>query len=227
MSEAQPEAEPDLKPASILRRMFETGEWSDLKIQTETRTFDVHKNVMCPASPFFQAACSRDWKEAKTGVICVPEDEHTIKGFIRYCYGIFDPDQCSDDSITQYDRAICELLIAADKLAEEVAIEYLSWSWEYYADTTDLGIWLYGEERRYIVGPKIIREIVSSLASAMQRLLLSDDGSWSKLQSCPELMTDVVRFVARKSSRVSDAWLLDSPAYMQAADGAGPSDAEA
>jgi hypothetical protein len=39
--------------------MFETGGHSDLVIRTSDKDFKDHKCVVCPKSPFFEAACKK------------------------------------------------------------------------------------------------------------------------------------------------------------------------
>lgn len=93
--------------------MLDNSEWSDLKIRTASHTFDVHKSVVCPACPFFKAACTGDWKEAGAGIIELPESEHTIRSLLQWCYGVFDSEHfsCSTDEL----RCL-QLLVAADKV---------------------------------------------------------------------------------------------------------------
>lgn len=45
-----------------IRRMWATGEWSDLTIIADGKSFKVHKNVVCHGCPFLKAACTRDWQ---------------------------------------------------------------------------------------------------------------------------------------------------------------------
>ncbi|KAM3414159.1 hypothetical protein BST61_g10817 [Cercospora zeina] len=71
-----------------LKRIYESGEWSDLTISTATRDFHVHKNIVCPASTFFEAACTRDFKEAHTGIVKLPESAETVDGILKFIYGL-------------------------------------------------------------------------------------------------------------------------------------------
>ncbi|KAF2213759.1 hypothetical protein CERZMDRAFT_83862 [Cercospora zeae-maydis SCOH1-5] len=81
-------ASQDSSTESPLKRIYESGEWSDLTISTATRDFRVHKNIVCPACPFFDAACTGDFREAHTGVVKLPESAETVEGILRYIYGL-------------------------------------------------------------------------------------------------------------------------------------------
>lgn len=99
--------------------MYESGDWSDLKIHTPTHTFNVHKSVVCPRCPFLHAACTRDWKEAQTGIIELPESEDAIDVLLLYLYGQVKsgddpwPNNIHIESIKMANN----VLIAADKVS--------------------------------------------------------------------------------------------------------------
>ncbi|KAI5248857.1 hypothetical protein E4T43_01049 [Aureobasidium subglaciale] len=58
---------------SLLWSLQENGAYSDLKITCGSDTFNVHKNIICPQSDFFRAACRPDtFQEGKAGVIDIP-----------------------------------------------------------------------------------------------------------------------------------------------------------
>lgn len=103
-----------------MNRIFERSEWSDLKIKTATYTFDVHKNIVCAACPFLEAACTGDWKEARAGVVEVPEPEYIVRAMLAYCYGLFNAEDFDRDipdrSLYVKQISYCELLVAADKV---------------------------------------------------------------------------------------------------------------
>lgn len=83
----------------------------------------VHRNIVCTASKFFQAACTRGFKEGEEGVVQLVEEHHVVDGLIRYLYNV------EVKTIAQYETAVMnkelsdgpvinciELLIAADKV---------------------------------------------------------------------------------------------------------------
>jgi hypothetical protein len=71
---------------TLWSRMYETGEWSDLTIRTATKSFKVHKSIVCPACPFFHAACTNGFKESQTGVIDLKESETVVDAMLRHIY---------------------------------------------------------------------------------------------------------------------------------------------
>ncbi|KAK3691908.1 hypothetical protein LTR37_018339 [Vermiconidia calcicola] len=108
--------------AGVLQRMFETGEFSDLTIGTSTKTFKVHKAVVCQKSPFFRAACTRDFLEAKTGHINLEENESVIYASLQHLYElqidmkIVKPLQ--DDQVLRREFVeLVRLSVAADKVS--------------------------------------------------------------------------------------------------------------
>lgn len=47
---------------SRMGSLLETGKYSDLTLVCQGRGFTVHRNVLCPASTFFAAACDGEFK---------------------------------------------------------------------------------------------------------------------------------------------------------------------
>lgn len=49
--------------------------------------FIVHKEILCAASPFFEAACKLEWQRVEKDIIRLPEDDpEVIKAFIHWIY---------------------------------------------------------------------------------------------------------------------------------------------
>ncbi|KAE9373267.1 hypothetical protein N431DRAFT_337511 [Stipitochalara longipes BDJ] len=47
----------------------------------------VHQNILCAASPFFEAACKPEWMKSEGRVIKLPEDDpEAIRGFVYWAY---------------------------------------------------------------------------------------------------------------------------------------------
>ncbi|CAD0095333.1 unnamed protein product [Aureobasidium mustum] len=92
--------------------LHESGAYSDFKIVCGPETYNVHRNIVCPQSDFFRAACRpHTFREGKTGIVTIPanagrdmgalssplapeefswdldvEDVKTIKAMIHYFY---------------------------------------------------------------------------------------------------------------------------------------------
>ncbi|CAK1366729.1 hypothetical protein CB0940_10113 [Cercospora beticola] len=74
---------------SMLRRMYESGEWSDLTIEAANgRLFKVHKSVVCLASPYFNAACTAGFRETHTNRVKLPEGGKVVDAILRHFYEI-------------------------------------------------------------------------------------------------------------------------------------------
>ncbi|KAH0154084.1 hypothetical protein KCU67_g9204, partial [Aureobasidium melanogenum] len=58
---------------STIANLHESGAYSDFKIVCGSDTYNVHKNIICPQSDFFRAACRPDtFREGKTGIVTLP-----------------------------------------------------------------------------------------------------------------------------------------------------------
>lgn len=107
-----------------VHRMYESGQFSDLTVSTATKNFRVHKAVLCAACPFFEAACTRDFKEAHTNTIILPEEEHVVEGLLRHCYGRPDVQESHDygkpgewlQHQVKHGQYLAKLYIACDKV---------------------------------------------------------------------------------------------------------------
>jgi hypothetical protein len=63
------------------------GKYSDLTITCNNKQWAVHKAVICSRSSFFDLACSRHFRESKTGIIDLPgDDEDAVGEMIYYLY---------------------------------------------------------------------------------------------------------------------------------------------
>jgi hypothetical protein len=66
----------------------------------------VHKDVLCSASPFFQAACKPEWMTAEDKVITLPEDDpEAVKALIHWMYH---DEICADEKKTNVNDANTE-----------------------------------------------------------------------------------------------------------------------
>ncbi|EMF10340.1 uncharacterized protein SEPMUDRAFT_13303, partial [Sphaerulina musiva SO2202] len=67
-------------------RLLVTGEHSDLIITCNGHKWSVHKAIVCLASDFFQACC-KNFKEASSGVIDLPDDRSdAVNALLWYAY---------------------------------------------------------------------------------------------------------------------------------------------
>lgn len=81
------------------------------------------------------------------------------------------------------------------------------------SDYVEIALWLYQEERRQVVGAQRTREIMEDIAANMVEIL--NDDRWEKIQECPELAKDLMRFVAQESSRVNKRRRLIDPKHLR------------
>ncbi|ORY09972.1 BTB/POZ protein [Clohesyomyces aquaticus] len=64
-----------------------TGGIAHLRVGPDEVPFDAHSEVLCNISPFFKAALNRDWTEARTKLIALPdEDPDAFTLFLRFAY---------------------------------------------------------------------------------------------------------------------------------------------
>ncbi|KXT01704.1 hypothetical protein AC578_2798 [Pseudocercospora eumusae] len=217
----------DTDVAAILRGMMQSGNWNtDFKVAALGHTFDVHKSVVCEASPFFKAACEKDWREAKSGIIELPEDAAVVQELLNHCYGIREwglhkcSHQCKfapidGECIVQDLRT----LIAAEKyqmddLRDDVQEALLMFFGDQYRMFyVTIGIWIYQEERRYALPSIVVSTVVQGIAIRMQSIL-HDDYDYEVLSACPDLLRDVFREVAIHSSTVRKDMVWMEPDYL-------------
>ncbi|KFA75611.1 hypothetical protein S40288_04474 [Stachybotrys chartarum IBT 40288] len=77
-----------------------TGDFSDLKITSHGRTFDVHRAVVCPQSSFMAAAIKGGFEEFATGIIQIEKYSLTgVKKMLQYLY-VGDYDSPTSDGPT-------------------------------------------------------------------------------------------------------------------------------
>lgn len=68
-------------------------------------------------------------------------------------------------------------------------------------DLASIALWLWEGERRQIFGPQLTRKVMIELALELD-WAIGSTGEWARIASNVELSRDLVRFVARRSSRV-------------------------
>ncbi|OBT66387.1 hypothetical protein VE03_04880 [Pseudogymnoascus sp. 23342-1-I1] len=67
--------------------LLDSGKYSDLRITCKDRTWNVHRAVICTASPVFAAMIDGEFKEAQNGVIDLPADEpEIVELMLRFLY---------------------------------------------------------------------------------------------------------------------------------------------
>ncbi|KAF2487091.1 hypothetical protein BDY17DRAFT_319658 [Neohortaea acidophila] len=104
-----------------LPRLLETGEWSDCKIITATKTFNVHRCIVGSKSTVFKAAFDGGFREAETGEMRVEESERVIQELLELMYCV-DPSvgppivlDGTDASFASEAEHRIDIIVAADK----------------------------------------------------------------------------------------------------------------
>ncbi|KAF2213389.1 hypothetical protein CERZMDRAFT_96231 [Cercospora zeae-maydis SCOH1-5] len=78
---------PKVAGTNTLSRMYETGDWSDLTVEAiDGKVFKVHKSVVCPASPYFNTACTSGFLETHTNRVSLPESAKIVDAILRHFY---------------------------------------------------------------------------------------------------------------------------------------------
>ncbi|KFY87361.1 hypothetical protein V500_07006 [Pseudogymnoascus sp. VKM F-4518 (FW-2643)] len=66
--------------------LLDSGKYSDLRLTCQERTWNVHRAVICTASPVFAAMADGEFK-AQSGVIDLPADEpEIVEVMLRFLY---------------------------------------------------------------------------------------------------------------------------------------------
>ncbi|OBT80496.1 hypothetical protein VF21_00742 [Pseudogymnoascus sp. 05NY08] len=67
--------------------LLDSGKYSDMRITCQGRPWNVHRAVICTASPVFAAMVDGKFKEAQSGVIDLPADEpEIVEMMLRFLY---------------------------------------------------------------------------------------------------------------------------------------------
>ncbi|GIZ48638.1 hypothetical protein CKM354_001169000 [Cercospora kikuchii] len=198
-------APPDRSTGGTLKRIYESGEWSDLTISTATRDFRVHKNIVCPACPFFEAALTRDFQEAHTGVVKLPESAETVDGMLRFIYG-FDVGQATVEHAAgtniEHLRECVDLYVASDKydlpelrkITRRSVITYVRCA-NKVNKMVDAGLYMY-QQTRGTMEDSIIENVVFVTARNLPNIRKSQS-AWQKLVSHEEYLIAVMDVVFR------------------------------
>lgn len=71
----------------IMGTLLKSAKYSDLTILCQGRRFLVHRAILCPSSPFFDAVCNGAFKEASSRIIELEEDDpDTLERMISFVY---------------------------------------------------------------------------------------------------------------------------------------------
>ena len=74
-------------PSSVanLTRLHLGGKYSDLTVKCNSREYNVHRAILCSRSGFFDGACSNQFREAKTGLIDLSEEDEEAVEHMIHC----------------------------------------------------------------------------------------------------------------------------------------------
>ncbi|OAG40790.1 hypothetical protein AYO21_04867 [Fonsecaea monophora] len=87
-------------PSSILARLLDSGEFSDLKFLCKGDEFKVHKAIVCMQSPVIKAAIQGSFEESHTSVIKMDDfDPKVVKALVQFMYtGDYDIEEVRRDA---------------------------------------------------------------------------------------------------------------------------------
>ncbi|GES57618.1 speckle-type POZ protein-like protein [Aspergillus terreus] len=87
------------QPDSVLAKIMDTGEFSDLTFVCDGEKFKVHKAIVCTQSEPLKAAVQGGFLESHTGTISMDSFHvQTVKHFVQFMYkGDYDSDDPPDD----------------------------------------------------------------------------------------------------------------------------------
>ncbi|KAF7185616.1 hypothetical protein HII31_13113, partial [Pseudocercospora fuligena] len=171
-----------------LQRMYESGEWSDLsiKIKDSSKTFTVHKAVLCPAWEYARAACTRGFVETQTSVIELPEDEHVVAAILRHYYEL--PLELPE---TDMEAFLIRLRVAIDKygvggLIKEIEEEFqICLDAMDYTQCVEVGLAVFEEDGYHMEN---MRQAAVKAAARDMDDVVRDDEVWAQIQESPEFM---------------------------------------
>lgn len=98
-------------PTDRLKHLYHTGEGADISIGTKTRTFQVHRLVVCTRSAFFSAAFIDKSNGAKRQHVDLEEGEEFICNLLRHLYELEVPILSAASFDTMFTKDSLEALI--------------------------------------------------------------------------------------------------------------------
>ncbi|KAM3417137.1 hypothetical protein BST61_g8712 [Cercospora zeina] len=169
---ATPGDVPKLKPVvSRVQDPFASGQYSDLKITRRSSAWNVHRNIVCLASKFFESCCN-NFKEAQTGIIDLPDDgEDVVHALLSY---IYTADYKTNEALDYKMLFQVRVHTIADKydcpglcqLAESKFAAYIATDWQRDSFATAV-------EEMYVVAPDSKKGLVAPFAYAVSRELMA------------------------------------------------------
>ncbi|BCS07947.1 hypothetical protein ALUC_20317A [Aspergillus luchuensis] len=119
-------------PSTLLAILsnIRNGIYSDFEIKCHPSTFNVHRCIVCPQSPFFEKALCGNFQEAKTRIVTIHDDPTIISKMIDYFYrGDYDetPDKKHPANNPEYETPTTKahVSIAMYNVADKYAVEPL------------------------------------------------------------------------------------------------------
>ncbi|KAK3318135.1 hypothetical protein B0H66DRAFT_602737 [Apodospora peruviana] len=94
-----------------LAALRQNNKYADLTVtcgeHPDSRTFNLHRAVVCSKSPFFDKACSGAFKEASTAHIDLKDDAKIFEKFIQFLYtGNYDDDENLGPQVQHCDEEV-------------------------------------------------------------------------------------------------------------------------
>ncbi|KAK4545145.1 hypothetical protein LTR36_003696 [Oleoguttula mirabilis] len=199
----------------MLARLYRTGGFADISIGTETKTFQVHKSIVCTQSSFFAAALTGKSQEAEARHIDVEEPEAIIDNLLHHMYELEVPLLGTElliriqrtvweipmESMEGRVRALLQLQAAADKygvvgLTELCSAAIMPWlfPWPRSATLTKLGVLLWSDNRPI---NHAARDKVVDL-TARNAAVVRDDEAWTTLHSNSQYCKEVLKYAMKE-----------------------------
>ncbi|CAK1367201.1 hypothetical protein CB0940_10511 [Cercospora beticola] len=190
--------------STMMESLFDNGEFADLIVRAGDTEFKVHRSIVCTASSWFRAACTRDFQESKTRMIFLQESAAVVKSLLLFLYGLQHRirEQLVGSFGERIKLAVC-IHMAGDKyvcpalsayMAEELRFQLRFTGDVNEQELVDVAAWAYSQTEGQITD-----QIYQSLTRATtQRLhsLVAKDESWQRIVSCEAYVSDVMRCVA-------------------------------
>ncbi|PPJ56861.1 hypothetical protein CBER1_09978 [Cercospora berteroae] len=195
----------DAALSMTMATLFHNDEFADLTVRAGDTDFKVHKNILCTASPWFRAACTRGFAESTTAVIDLPESSVEVKGLLLWFYGLMGwlGELFVEESFGTRIKLAILLHMVGDQYNCPALSEHMTQRLRGelrcaddldVKEMVDVSVWAYSQTEGRVAEP--IHGLLAKATAVHLHTLLSDENAWQRVVSCAPYACNIMRYIA-------------------------------